>query len=133
MHDHVAVVEHEPAFLGLPLYTTLFLVILLCGFEHRLGKRVQHPVAGAVTDDKIIGKRCNVLNVEKQDVFALFVLQGIDDFMCKFECVQISPHKVHSSDFPGTATAGVVAFCLTIEVVTTFLMVRNTTVYKPSL
>ena len=28
---------------------------------------------------------------KKQDVFALFVLQGVDDFMGKFECVQISP------------------------------------------
>ena len=92
MHDHIAVIEHEPAFLGLSFHAALFLVILLGGFEHTFGERVEHAVAGAVADDEIIGKRCDVFDVEKQDVFALFVLQGVDDFMCKFECVQISPH-----------------------------------------
>jgi len=94
MHDHVAVIEHEPAFMGLPLHAALLLVILLGGFKHRFGKRVEHAVAGAVANDEIIGKRCDVLNVEKQDVFTLFVLQGGDDFMCKFECVQISPQSL---------------------------------------
>lgn len=91
MHDHIAIVEDEPAFMGLPLHAALLFVILLGGFEHGFGKRVEHAVTGAVADDEVIGKRCDVLNVEKQDVFTLFVLQGGNDFMCKFECVQISP------------------------------------------
>ncbi len=91
MHDHITVVEHKPAFLGLPFHAALFLVILFCGFEHRLGERVEHTVAGAVADDKIIGKGSDVFDVENQDVFTLFVLQGGDDFMGKFECVQRSP------------------------------------------
>ena len=91
MYNNITVIKDKPAFLGLALDTALFLVILFCGFEHSLGERVKHAVAGAVADDKIIGKRCDVLDVEKQDVFTLFVLQGGDDFMCKFECVQISP------------------------------------------
>jgi hypothetical protein len=84
MHNDIAVVQDEPAFFRLSFHTTFFLVILLGGFQHGLGKRVEHSVAGAITDDEIIGKRCNVFNVEKQDVFALFVLQGRDDLMCKF-------------------------------------------------
>ena len=92
MHDHIAVVKDEPAFLWLALHAALFLVILFGRFEHSLGERVEHTVAGAVADDEVIGKRCDVLDVEKQDVFALFVLQSGDDFMRKFECVQISPH-----------------------------------------
>jgi hypothetical protein len=90
--DHIAVVEHQPALLRLSFDAALFLVILLGRFEDRLGKGIQHTVAGAVTYDKIIGERCNVFDVEKQDVFTLFVLQGGDDFVSKFECVQISPH-----------------------------------------
>jgi hypothetical protein len=84
MDNHIAIVKNKPAFLSLPLDPAFFFVILLCGFEYALGERVQHAVAGAVTDDEIIGKRCNVFDVQKQDVFALSILQGSDDLMCKF-------------------------------------------------
>ena len=84
MDDDIAVVEDEPAFLRLAFHTTLFLVILLGGFKHGFGERVQHAVAGAVADYEVIGKRCDVFDIEEQDVFTLFVLQGCDDLMCKF-------------------------------------------------
>ena len=84
MDDHVAEVEHEPAFAGLSLHAAFLFVILLGFLQDTLGKRVKHAVAGAVTDDKVVSKRCYVLDVEKQDVFTLFVLQGFDDFMGKF-------------------------------------------------
>lgn len=91
MHDHIAEVHHEPAFARLSFHATFFLMILFCGFEHALGKRVQHAVTGAITQDKIISKGCDLFDVEKQDIFRLFVLQGVDDFMCKIESVQVSP------------------------------------------
>ena len=97
MDHHIPVIQHEPAFLWLPFHAALLLIILFCRFEDTFSKRIQHAVAGAVADDKIIGKRCDVLDVEKQDVFALFVLQGGDDCMCKFECVQMSPHDLPRS------------------------------------
>ena len=84
MDNHVAVIEHEPAFAGLSLYAAFLFVIRLGAFQHALGKRVKHAVAGAVADDKVISKRCYILDVKKQDVFTLFVLQGFDDFMGKF-------------------------------------------------
>ncbi len=84
MDDHVAEVEHEPAFAGLSLHAAFLFVVLLGFLQHALGERVKHTVAGAVADDEIIGKRCNILDVKQQDVFALFVLQGFDDFMGKF-------------------------------------------------
>ncbi len=84
MDNHIAEIEHEPAFAGLPLHATFLFVIRFGRFQHALRKRVKHAVAGSVADDKVIGKRCNILDVKKQDVFALFVLQGIDDFMGKF-------------------------------------------------
>ena len=84
MHYHVAVIEHEPAFARLSLHTAFLFVILSGCFQYALGERIEHPVAGPVADDEIICKRCNILDVEKQDVFALLVLQGFDDFMSKF-------------------------------------------------
>ena len=92
MHDHVTEIHDEPAFARLPLDPSLFLVILFCSFQHPFGEGVEHAVACAVADDEIIGKGCDIFDVKKQDVFALFVLQGVDDFMCKIESVQISPH-----------------------------------------
>jgi hypothetical protein len=68
----------------LPLHAAFLLVILPGCLQHALCKRVKHAVAGTVANDKIIGKRCNILDVKKQDVFTLFVLQGFDDFMGKF-------------------------------------------------
>ena len=91
MHNHVTIIEHQPAFIGCTGDATLFLVIIFCGFEHAFGKRVEHTVTGAVANDEVICKRRDVFDVEQQDVFALFVLQGSDNIMCKFECVQISP------------------------------------------
>lgn len=92
MHDHVAVVHHQPALLCFAVHAAFLLVVLFGGFEHPFGERVQHAVAGAVADDEIVGKGCYTLDVEKQDILALFVLQGFDDLMCKVECVQVSPH-----------------------------------------
>lgn len=94
MDNDIAIIEHEPAFLGLSLYASLFLVFLFGCLQHPFGKGVEHTVTGAIANDEIICKRSNVFDVEKQDVFALFVLQGGDDFMCKIECVQISPLKL---------------------------------------
>jgi hypothetical protein len=66
-------------------------MLLFGRLQHAFGKRVKHTVAGTVTNDKIICKRRDVFDVEKQDVFALSVLQGVDDLLGKFKCVQISP------------------------------------------
>ena len=104
MDYHIAVIEHQPALLRLAFHTAFFLVLLFRRLDNRLGQRVEHTVAGAVTYDKIIGERCNVFDVEKQDVFTLFVLQGFDDFMSKFESVQISP--LYSSHVTPALSAG---------------------------
>jgi hypothetical protein len=95
MDNDITVIEHEPTLLGLPFDASLFLMFLFGCFQHTFGKCVEHPVTGAVANDKIICKRRDVFDVEKKDVFALFVLQGCNDFMCKFKCVQISPHISH--------------------------------------
>ena len=91
MHNHVAIIEQKPAFLSLPLHAAFFLVIFLRRFQHGFGERIQHAVAGAVAYYEVVSKRCDIFDVEQQDVFALFVLQGVNDFMSQLECVQVSP------------------------------------------
>ena len=92
MYDHIAIIEQEPAFFCLSLNTAFFLVVLFGCFQYTFRECVQHSVAGAVAENEIVGERCNVFDVQKEDVFALSVLQGFNDFMCQFKCVQISPH-----------------------------------------
>jgi hypothetical protein len=77
---------------------SFFLMFLLGCLQHTFGKRVEHTVTGAVANDKIICKRRDVFDVEKQDVFPFFVLQGSDDFMGKFKCVQISPLCIFATE-----------------------------------
>ena len=105
MDNHIPIVEHKPALLGPPLDAPPFFVILFGCFQHAFSERVQHAVAGTVANHEIICKGCDVLDVQKQDVFALFVLQGIDYFMSKFESVQISPlsYSVIASVLSGAA------------------------------
>lgn len=91
MHNHIAKVHDQPAFARFPFHAALLFVVRFGCLQHTFGERIEHAVAGAVAEDEIIGKGGNPLDVEKQDVFALFVLQGFDDFMGKFECVQVSP------------------------------------------
>ncbi len=56
VHDHVTVIEYEPAFVGCTVDAALFLIIFFCSFQHTFGERVQHAVAGAVADDEVISK-----------------------------------------------------------------------------
>jgi len=91
MYHNIAEIHNKPAFTSLTLDATSFLVILLHSFQYALGERIEHAVTSSIADHEIIGKRCNIFDIEKQDVFTLFVFQGFDDFMGKFECVQISP------------------------------------------
>ncbi len=56
VHDHIAIIEYEPAFVGYTGDAALFLVIIFRGFEHAFGERVEHAVAGAVANDEVISK-----------------------------------------------------------------------------
>jgi hypothetical protein len=84
MDDYVAIIEHQPALTRLAFDAAFLLVLFFGSFQHTFGQRVEHTVTGPVAQDEIIGKGSHVFDVEKQDVFALLVLQGFDDFMGKF-------------------------------------------------
>ena len=91
MDNDITIIEQQPAFLGLTFHPSFFLIFDFRRLQYTFGQGVEHPVAGAIANDEVICKRRDVFDVEKQDVFALFILQGGDDFMREFECVQISP------------------------------------------
>ena len=59
--------------------------------QRRVCQRVQHAIAGAGTDHEVISERNNFLNVDQDDILALFIFEGIYDFTCEFERIQESP------------------------------------------
>ena len=93
MNDHIAIIQHQPAFTRLAFDSAFFPMMRARGFEHGFGERVEHAVAGAVAQDEIICKGCNVFDIEEEDVFALFVLQGVDYRMGKVKRFQRSPRN----------------------------------------
>lgn len=92
MHDHVTVVHHHPAVAGETLFPSFFVMAGAHIFQDGVGERVQHTVAGAAADHKIVGKGGHIFDINQDNVLPLFVFEGVDDFTCKFECVQRSPH-----------------------------------------
>ncbi len=95
MDNHIAVIHHDPTLAGVALFFAFFAMRCAHGFQRRIRQRVQHAVAGAGTQDEVIGKGCNFLNIKQKNIFAFFVLQRIDNGMGQVECVQISPHCLH--------------------------------------
>lgn len=77
MDDHVAKVHHQPAIVGFALDAAVLFVLAFDRLQHRLGERVQHAVTRPCADDEIIGKGRDLLDIDQQNVFTLFVFQGI--------------------------------------------------------
>lgn len=63
MDDHIAIIHNDPAI----ACKTLFFAFLVMSGSHiiqgRVGERVQHAIAGAAADDKIIGKGNNIFDI----------------------------------------------------------------------
>jgi hypothetical protein len=91
MHDYITKIHDHPAVTGEALLLSLFLMSGADVFNGGVGKGVNHAVAGAGADNKIVSKRNDVFQVYQDNVFSLFIFQGVYDFTSKFECVQFSP------------------------------------------
>ena len=92
MHNNITIVHDHPAIAGKPLLLSLFPMLGPNVVDGGVGKRGDHAVTGAGTDNKIVGKRDNAFQVDQDDIFTLFVFKGVYDFSCKFKCIQVSPH-----------------------------------------
>jgi hypothetical protein len=94
MQDHIAKVSDHPAIAGQTLFFALLLMFNTDVINYGVGQCINHAVAGAGANDKIIGKGNNFLNIDQYNIFTLFIFQGVDDFASKFKCVQRSPHDL---------------------------------------
>lgn len=91
MQNHVAVVHDQPAVAGLAFFAAFLPVLHPDAVQNSISQRIEHAVAGAVADDKIVCQACDVFEFKQQDVFALFFFQGVDNGAGQFKCVQMSP------------------------------------------
>jgi len=64
MHDHIAIVHDQPTVASLTFHLSLFFVFFPHILNDSLSQGIQHAVAGAVAQDKVIGKGCDVLEIE---------------------------------------------------------------------
>jgi hypothetical protein len=94
MQHNIAKVGDHPAIARQALLFALLFVFDPDIVEYGIGERIDHAVAGAGTDDKIISKGNNLLDIDQDDILALSIFQGIDNFASKFQCVQGSPHDL---------------------------------------
>jgi hypothetical protein len=56
MHDGIAKIHDHPAIAGESLFLSLFIILGSHVVNNGIAKRIDHAVAGAGTDNKIIGK-----------------------------------------------------------------------------
>jgi hypothetical protein len=75
VNDYVSVVNHHPAFACLALYLTLLAMRLVHGIDGSICKGVEHAVAGAGTQDEVIGKGGDIFDVEQENVLPFFVFK----------------------------------------------------------
>lgn len=95
MYDHISQIYQHPTTLGIAFFFTNHLKFFFNIFQNGIRKAFDHPFAAARTEDEIIGKRGNILNVHQQDIFTLFVLQGVDNTAGKFDWFQNSPLQLN--------------------------------------
>ena len=109
MQYHIAKISDHPAIASQALLFSLLLIFNANIIHHRIREGIDHAVAGTGADDEIISKGNNFLNIDQDNIFTLFIFQGVDDFTSKFQCVQGSPHslKFAENSFVYSEPAGV--------------------------
>ncbi len=91
MQNYIAKINNDPAVAGEALLLSLLFMAGANVFDGGVCECIHHAVACAGADNKIVSKRNDVFQVYQDNIFPLFIFQGVDDFTCKFQCVQISP------------------------------------------
>ena len=123
MDDNIAVIHDHPAVARVALFLGFLLEFLADIVNGRIGERIEHAVAGAGADDKIIGKRCDAFQVEQDNIFSLFIFQRVDDFAGKVKRVQNSPQFLMNKLSVGVPKRNGKKFCINrpIRVQVTFV------------
>jgi hypothetical protein len=79
MYDQIAVIGEKPPIFRNPLNPRLDLKTRPHSLNDRIQERVQHPLARAGADHKIIGDNSNFLDIQQDDIFPLLFFKYIDD------------------------------------------------------
>lgn len=101
MDDRVSDIDQQPAIFGPAFNPRRELKLLVGGLRDCFGQGSKHPVAGAVTNDKEIGKWGDFADVEQYNVFSFFIFEYIDQMACEFQSVQTSP-RTSTNEFSVT-------------------------------
>jgi hypothetical protein len=91
MDHNVAVVYYQPPGLRRTFDAALPFVLDTGLFDHAVCQGLKHPAAGGGTDNEVGGEGSQFFNIQQKDVFSFLVFQGIDNSMCKFQGIQMSP------------------------------------------
>jgi hypothetical protein len=73
VYYHIAKIDHHPTLARLAFEAAVQAKFFFYGFLYSIGQAVQHPVTGAAGDDKIICEGSYFMNIQKENIFALFV------------------------------------------------------------
>ena len=92
MYNDIAIVNNQPAIAGDALFFAFLSMGAVDVVDCGVGQCVQHTVTGTRTQDEIVCEGYNVFQVDQDDIFSLFIFQGVYDFTGKFKSVQGSPH-----------------------------------------
>jgi len=85
MNDHIAVIDKNPTRFDNAFAPTRLEIILLRGvFFDPVGDGFQLPLAGAGAHDEVIDVGRKLAQIELHNIFALFVLNGVNNAMSEF-------------------------------------------------
>lgn len=93
MHHHIAVVYDDPALPGLPLPVPAPVVLVIHCFESGVRQRIEHSIAGSRAQDEVVCERCDLPNIEKEDLFAFLAFKRFHNSVRQVKCVQVSPQN----------------------------------------
>lgn len=77
MYDDITQVDQQPAIFW-PAFNTRVQLMFVSAFRNGLSQRAQHTVAAAVADDEKIGKRGDLAEIKKKNLFGFFIFENVN-------------------------------------------------------
>jgi len=79
VEDDIAEINQDPALPRASFAAGGQLVLFVNRFRSRVCQGLQHSIAGARADDKVISKGSDTLNIQQNNILPFFRFQGIDN------------------------------------------------------
>ena len=84
VHNYATIIGQHPASFGVALDTRADIVLGAHLSLHGARQGIEHAIARARTDNKIIRDRGNFADIQQQNILALLLLENVDDRMGNF-------------------------------------------------